>query len=207
MTARDIVDSKLEEFTGTGAMGTSEGPAPGLAIKPHFSRMDRKKKRRAVQALLGEDADDDNVPEPVAGTPPPLPEIHAAPPVRTGDEVPPWAATLLQKMDALGGELAALKSEKTGGKPEPKAGAPIQPPVEPTAQPHGNVPPRAATAVSANVAEAASSLVASMTPPSDATALVESSGLADDSPAGLAMMGAGMPPPPPPSSRFIRPRI
>ena len=131
-SARDIVDSRLDEFTGTAAMGTTEGPAPGLAGKPRFSRVDRKKRRRAVQALLGEDDSDDGVPEPVAATPPPVPEIKAAPDVRTGDEVPPWAAIMLQKMDALGGELAALKSERGAGKPDAPKSPPATPPVEPT---------------------------------------------------------------------------
>ena len=231
-SARDIVDGRLDEFTGTGAMGTTEGPAPGLVGKPRFRRIDKRRRRRAVQALLGEDSSEEDVPEPVASTPPPVPEIKAAPDVRTGSEVPPWAALLIQKVDALGSEMASFKSEKGGGGEKPKVvSPPAQPPVEPS-QPHANVPPRAATAA-ASVAEAdpdaaheamarrvleemgvedtISRAIAppapAFVPPSPISGIVESSGAGVDAPVGLALMGAGMPPPAPPNNRLSGPRF
>jgi hypothetical protein len=206
-------------------MGTTEGPAPGLAPKPMPRRplirvprrLDPKRRRRAVEALIGEEEADDGAPAPSVDKPPPVP-LPAAGPEPVVD-APPWATVLMQQMADLQAQVTELK----GGKPTPGAApgvppSPAQPPVVPSVPRQDNVPPRPASAASAAVAEdgrpstaqileemgvnAPTGVPAIITPPSPVADLVET---AADAPVGASLMAAGLPPPAPENTKFHRP--
>ncbi len=198
--ARDLVEGRqpIREFTGAASMGTVEGPAPGLAAKPKLTPrrlpLDRKRRRRAVSALLGESdgEDDQNTPEPVEAAPPPAPSVSlTVPPAETP---PAWAVEMMTRLGNIENRLGvgapptppSPPSSEPAKPPAPKAPA-SSPPVEPSGV-ERNVPPRTATAASANMAETKPSVDAAT------SRLLQETGLAAS---GADLLRPGIPMPPP----------
>jgi hypothetical protein len=199
--ARDLVEGRqpIMEFTGAASMGTVEGPAPGIAAKPKLTSrrppLDRKRRRRAVSALLGESdgEDDQNTPEPVEAAPPPAPSVSlTTPPAETP---PAWAVEMMTRLGNIENRLGvgapptppSPPTSEPAKPPVPKA-PPSSPPVEPS-DVGRNVPPRTAAAASANVSD-------SVKPSVDAAAsrLLQETGLAAS---GADLLRPGVPMPPP----------
>ena len=219
----------LTEFTGCGAMGTSTAPAPGLAHKtPAYHLNDlkaaaakKKKNRRAVESLLGEDEETaDHTPAPSITAPPPVPLPKPQPQPATAN-APEWATELLRRVSDLQNEVASLKA----GPAQQHAAPPAQPPVTPTVARDEVVPPRVASKAASQVESqdaqhklleaqimgqlgidapgASSGNVPSMSPAANLVETVANGGAV----VGESLMGAGLPPPAAPSRKFIRPAL
>ena len=218
----------LTEFTGCGAMGAVDAPAPGLANKTSAYRLSdlraaaakKKKNRRAVESLLGEDEDtaEEQTPPPSVATPPPVPlprpQPHAA-----ASGAPEWASELLRRVTDLQNEVASLKAG-----PAQQHSAPLaQPPVAPTVSKDDVVPPRVAQKAASQVESQdehhrlmeaqvmgqmgldSTSETGILPSASPASNLVDT--ISSGTGIGECLMGAGQPPPAPPSRKFIRPAL
>ena len=224
----------LHEFSGCGGVPCNDTPAPGIARKSNAYRLHdlraaalaHKKRRRAVEALLGEDtepgSEGDPAPAPFIKTPPPvpLPKVEPRAGAAAGNpdiaNAPAWAAELLQRVADLQREVATLKANPG------HATMPLQPPVVPTSVEGENRPPRSATAAAAQVEDqhkimeaeilrqmnletptVAATAPATPSPAANLTETINTGGAA----IGESLMGAGLPPPVAPSRKFIRPQL